>query len=333
MTSLSFASEITYAQAIREALTEEMERDPRVIIMGEDVGVLGGVYRVTKGLFEKFGPARVIDTPISEEGFTGAAIGAAISGLKPVVEIMYADFLPCCSNQIVNLAAKMRYLTAGALKVPVVIRTPLAWHYEFGHGGDHAQTLISQFANVPGLLIVAPSTPYDAKGLLKSSIREERPTIFYESGFLYSTKGNVPSEEYAVQLGKADIKRSGDDVTLVTFSFMIHEALRAAQDLERDGVSVEVIDPRTIVPLDGDTLAKSVEKTGRLVVVDPSHKTCGVGAELLSTIVEKAFDCLDAPPVRVAALDVPIPSTICKLHKLIVPNKDSIVAAVKKLVR
>ena len=321
--------EISLIEALNEALREEMRRDPTVIVMGEDVGVLGGIYRVTSGLLEEFGPERVRDTPISEEGFVGAAIGLAITGFRPVVEIMYADFLANCMNQIVNFAAKMRYMTKGKLKVPIVIRTMIA--HGRGHGGDHSQVPIPWFMNVPGLKIVTPSTPYDAKGLLKSSIRDDSPILFFEPYILYRHKGLVPEEEYTIPLGIADIKRKGEDITIVAISAMVAKALEAAEKLEGEGISVEVIDPRTLVPLDEETIINSVMKTNRLIVVEYSHKRCGVGAEIAATVIEKAFDYLDAPIIRIAAPNVPIPVSPT-LGKLTVPSVEEIVETVRKLV-
>ncbi|OYT52481.1 alpha-ketoacid dehydrogenase subunit beta [Candidatus Bathyarchaeota archaeon ex4484_135] len=320
---------LSMAEAINEALREEMHRDERVILLGEDIGVLGGIYRVTKGLLEEFGPERVIDTPISEEGFVGAAIGLAVMGFRPVVEIMYADFLANCMNQIVNFAAKMRYMSGGQLKVPLVIRTMMA--HGRGHGGDHSQVPIPWFLNVPGLKLVAPSTPYDAKGLLKSAIRDDSPVIYFEPYILYRTRGPVPEGEYTIPLGKADVKREGNDLTVVAISAMVPRALEAAEKLAEEGISVEVIDPRTIVPLDEEAILRAVMKTNRLLIVEYSHKRGGVGAEIAALVVEKAFDYLDAPIMRLASPDVPIPVSP-ELGKLTIPTAEDIMAAAKKLV-
>ena len=320
--------EITYAEALNEALREEMKRDERVIVMGEDVGVFQGVYKVTKGLMDEFGPERVRDTPISEDGFVGTAIGAAITGLKPVVEVMYPDFLPCCMNQLVNHAAKLRYMTGGQLSVPMVVRTAIIQGRS--SGADHAQVLIPLFMHVPGLYVAVPATPYDAKGLLKTAIRETSPTIFFEGAFLYRVKGPVPEEEYTIPFGKADVKRAGKDVTIVAISTTVQMTLNAAQELEKQGISVEVIDPRTLVPLDKEAILNSVKKTGRLVTVENSWKTCGVGAEIAATVMEEIFDYLDAPVLRVATPDIPEPMTP-PLVKLFVPNEEKIIAAVRKL--
>ena len=321
--------EITMVEALNEALREEMRRDDTVIIMGEDVGVLGGLYRVTRGLMDEFGSGRVRDTPISEEGFVGAGIGLAITGFKPVVEIMYSDFLANCMNQIVNFAAKMRYMSRGQLRVPMVIRALIA--HGRGHGGDHSQVPITWFMGVPGLKIVAPSTPYDAKGLLKASIRDDSPVLFFEPYILYRVKGPVPEEEYIIPLGKADVKKEGEDLTIVAVSAMVPRALSAAKALEEEGVSVEVIDPRTVVPLDKQTIVDSVKKTGKLVTVEYSHKRGGVGAEISAIIMEEAFDYLDAPVLRVASPNIPIPVSP-PLGKLTIPDVEDIISTARKII-
>ena len=320
--------EITMIEALNEALREEMRRDDTVIIMGEDVGVLGGLYRVTRGLMDEFGSERVRDTPISEEGFVGAGIGLAITGFKPVVEIMYSDFLANCMNQIVNFAAKMRYMSRGQLRVPMVIRALIA--HGRGHGGDHSQVPITWFMGVPGLKIVAPSTPYDAKGLLKASIRDNSPVLFFEPYILYRVKGPVPEEEYIIPLGKADVKKEGEGLTIVAVSAMVPRALSAAKALEEEGVSVEVIDPRTVVPLDKETIVDSVKKTGKLVTVEYSHKRGGVGAEISAIIMEEAFDYLDAPVLRVASPDIPVPVSP-PLGKLTIPDVEDIISTARKI--
>lgn len=321
--------ELNMIEALREALTEEMQRDSAVVILGEDVGIQGGIYRVTEGLLAKFGPDRVLDTPISEEGFVGAAIGAAITGLRPVVEIMYADFFANCMNQIVNFAAKMRYSSGGQLRVPIVIRSMVG--HGRGHGGDHSQVPMTWFMNVPGLKIVAPASPYDAKGLLKTAIRSDSPSLFFEPHMLYRTKGEVPSEEYTLPFGKADVKRQGNQVTIVAISAMVPRALEAHEKLGEEGIGAEVIDPLTLRPLDIDTIIESVKKTNRLVTVEYSPKTGGIGAEISALVMEKAFDYLDSPVVRVAAPDVPVPVSP-PLEKLTVPSVESIVQAVKSFI-
>lgn len=324
--------EITYVEALNEALREEMRHDERVIVLGEDVQLgysgRGGLFLVTAELMKEFGPERVRDTPISEEGFVGAAIGAAISGFKPVVEIMYADFLLCCMNQIVNVAAKLSYSTGGQLKVPLVIRSMIGQGR--GVGSDHSQVPIAWFMNVPGLKIVVPSTPYDAKGLLKSSIRSSGPVMFFESFLLYRNKGPVPEQEYVIPLGEADIKRKGKDITIVAVSTMVPRALSAAEKLREMGIDAEIVDPRTLVPFDKKTILNSVMKTNRLVIAESDVKTCGIGAEIASLVIEEAFDYLDAPIKRVAAPSIPAPAAPT-LERLTIPDENDIIKAVKEL--
>jgi pyruvate/2-oxoglutarate/acetoin dehydrogenase E1 component len=321
--------ELTYADALREALREEMLRDPRVVLMGEEIGVFEGVYKVTRGLLKEFGPERVRDTPISEAAIAGAAVGAALAGLKPVAEIMYMDFVTICLDQIATNAAKMRFMSGGKLKVPFVLRT----QYSLGrmHGAQHSQFYPSMFFQVPGVKVVLPSTPYDAKGLLKASIREDNPVIFVESGALYRTKGPVPEEEYPLPLSKSDIKRSGDDLTIVAVSRVVGEALAAATKLEEQGVRAEVIDPRTIQPLDSRTIVESVKKTGRLIIASDDVKSGGIGSEIAAVIVEEAFDSLDAPILRVASADMPIPFSP-SLEQSYMPNAQKIIEAAKRLI-
>lgn len=321
--------ELTYAEALRQALREEMLRDPRVILMGEEIGVFEGVYKVTRGLLKEFGPERVRDTPISEAAIAGAAVGAALAGLKPVAEIMYMDFVTICLDQIATNAAKMRFMSGGKLKVPFVLRT----QYSLGrmHGAQHSQFYPSIFFQVPGLTVVLPSTPHDAKGLLKASIREDNPVVFVESGALYRTKGPVPEEEYLLPLGQCDIKRKGDDLTIVAVSRVVGEALTAAAKLEEQGVSAEVIDPRTIQPLDKNTIVESVKKTGRLIIASDDVKSGGIGSEISAIVVEEAFDSLDAPILRVASADMPIPFSP-PLEQAYMPNAQKIMEAAKKLI-
>jgi len=321
--------ELTYADALREALREEMLRDPRVILMGEEIGVFEGVYKVTRGLLKEFGPERVRDTPISEAAIAGAAVGAALAGLRPVAEIMYMDFVTICLDQIATNAAKMRFMSGGKLKVPFVLRT----QYSLGrmHGAQHSQFYPSIFFQVPGLEVVLPSTPYDAKGLLKASIRDENPIVFVESGALYRTKGMVPEEEYVLPLGQCDIKRKGDDVTIVAISRVVGEALAAASKLEEQGVAAEVIDPRTIQPLDLNTIVESVKKTGRLIIASDDVRSGGIGSEIAARVVEEAFDSLDAPILRVASADMPIPFSP-SLEQAYMPSAQKIIDAVKRLV-
>ncbi|MDD3840008.1 MAG: alpha-ketoacid dehydrogenase subunit beta [Clostridia bacterium] len=321
--------EVTYWQALNEALREEMDRDPSVFILGEDVAIYGGAYGVTRGLLEDYGEERVRDTAISEQAITGAAVGAAITGMRPIAEIMYIDFTTIASDQLINQAAKIRYMFGGKAKVPMVLRT------EGGSGrglaAQHSQSLEAMFCGVPGLKVVMPSTPYDAKGLLKAAIREDNPIMFIEHKMLYGTKGMIPEGEYIVPIGLADVKREGKDVTIVAHSRMVLYALEAAEELEKEGISVEVVDTRTLNPLDIDTIAKSVKKTGRVIIAEEGPKTGGVGGEVCAQINENVFDYLDAPIVRVAGKDVVIPRNDF-LEKLAIPGVEDIVEAARNLV-
>jgi len=319
---------ITYRDALREALREEMLRDERIFVMGEDIGEYGGQYKVTEGLVKEFGESRVRDTPISEAGFVGAAVGAALTGMRPVVEIMFNDFLTCCMDQIVNAAAKTKYVHGGGVSVPVVIRTPGGARCG---GPVHSQCLESWFIHVPGLKVVMPSSPYDAKGLLKTAIRDDSPVMFFEHKE-YTIKGEVPEEEYTIPLGRADIKREGSDVTVLATSRNVFRALEAGEELEKQGINIEVLDLRTLVPLDKEAIVDSIKKTKRAVVVEEGVKTGGVGAEIIAVIMENAFDYLDAPVERVAALDAPIPNSM-ELMNQIIPGKGHIVDAIRKLVQ
>jgi len=320
---------IRYVDALNEALREEMHRDERVFLMGEDIALYGGAYQVTRGLYKEFGLDRVRDTPISEAAIAGAAAGAAMTGLRPVAEIMYIDFSTIAMDQIVNIAAKNRYMFGGKSKVPVVYRTQGGAGR--GIAAHHSQSLEAWYMHVPGIFVVMPSTPFDAKGLLKTCIRDDNPVMFIEHKMLYGTVGEVPEQEYTVPLGVADIKREGTDVTIVAYSRMVLFALEAAEELAEEGISVEVIDPRTLKPLDIDTIISSVKKTNRAVVVYEGYRTCGVGAEIATLIMEKAFDYLDAPVVRVAGEDVPIPMSPV-LEEAAIPSKEKIVEAVKKVI-
>jgi len=321
--------EMTLGEAICEALAEELSRDPAVFIMGEDIGRAGGVFMVTKGLYEEFGKDRVMDTPIEEAGIVGLAVGAAMTGMRPIVELMFSDFLPLAMEQLINQAAKMHYMTAGQAKVPMVLRASLGTGR--GAAAQHSQSLHALVAHIPGLKVVMPSTPYDAKGLLKAAIRDDNPVIFLEHKMCYNTvKGPVPTQEYLLPLGVADVKREGQDVTLVAISRMVHVALAAAETLARDGISAEVIDPRTIRPLDKATLLKSAMKTGRAVVIDEGHLSYGVTAEIAALIADEAFDYLDAPVKRVAAMDTPVPMAPI-LEVATIPNEQQVVATVKAL--
>jgi pyruvate/2-oxoglutarate/acetoin dehydrogenase E1 component len=321
--------ELTYADALREAMREEMLRDPDVILLGVEIGVFQGVYRVTRGLLEEFGPERVRDTPISEAAIAGAAIGLALAGLKPVAEIMYMDFLPISMDQLATQAAKMRFMSGGQLKIPMVLRT----QYSLGrqHGAQHSQFTPSWFLQVPGLKVVLPGTPYDAKGLLKSAIRDPNPVLFVESALLYRTKEPVPEEEYTIPLGQASVKRKGDDVTIVGVSRMVGEALAAAKKLDANGISAEVIDIRTLQPLDLNTIVESVKKTSRLIVACDDIKTGGVCSEISAAVIEAAFDYLDAPIMRVACPETPVPFSP-PLEQMYMPSADTIVQTVDQIV-
>jgi pyruvate/2-oxoglutarate/acetoin dehydrogenase E1 component len=320
--------EITMAEALNEALHAEMQRDARVFVLGEDVGLIGGIFGVTRGLREKFGEDRVRDTPISEATFLGAGVGAAIAGLRPIVEIQIFDFIAMTMDQVVNQAAKFRYMLGGRPTVPLVIRGPQGGGIRLA--AQHSQSLEAWFVHVPGLVVIAPSTPYDAKGLLAAAIREDNPVIFLEHKALYAVKGPVPAESYALPLGQADVKRGGSDVTLVATQAMVARALAAAAELEKDGISVEVIDPRTLVPLDEATILASVTKTGRLVIAHEAVKRGGWGAELAALVAERVVDALDAPIVRVAARNVPMPYND-SLERATIPTQQDIAAAVRGL--
>jgi pyruvate dehydrogenase E1 component beta subunit len=320
---------ITMREALNQALREEMLRDENVFLMGEEVAAYQGAYKVTKGLLEELGPKRVIDTPITELGFAGLGVGAAMAGLRPIVEFMTFNFSILATDQIINSAAKMLYMSGGQFKIPIVFRGPGGSAFQVS--SQHSQALESWFAYFPGLKVVMPSTPADAKGLLKSSIRDDDPVIFIEQERMYGNKGEVPEdEEFTIPLGIADIKREGTDATIVARSLMVPAALKAAEALEKQGVSCEVIDPRTIRPLDIDTIVESVKKTNRVVVAEESHPFCGVGAEISSEIMERAFDYLDAPVKRVSAADVPMPYAK-NLENLAIPTVDQIVAAVREV--
>jgi len=320
---------VRYVDALNEALREEMRRDERVFLMGEDIALYGGAYQVTRHLYKEFGLERVRDTPISEAAIAGAAAGAAMTGLRPVAEIMYIDFSTIAMDQIVNIAAKNRYMFGGKSKVPVVYRTQGGAGR--GIAAHHSQSLEAWYVHVPGIFVVMPSTPFDAKGLLKTCIRDDNPVIFIEHKMLYGTEGEIPEQEYTVPLGVADVKREGTDVTIIAYSRMVLFALEAAEELAEEGISAEVIDPRTLKPLDIDTIINSVKKTNRAVVVYEGYRTCGVGAEIATLIMEKAFDYLDAPVVRVAGEDVPIPMSPV-LEEAAIPSKEKIVEAVKKII-
>jgi pyruvate dehydrogenase E1 component beta subunit len=320
---------VTMREALNQALREEMLRDKDVFLMGEEVGEYQGAYKVTKGLLEELGPQRVIDTPITELGFAGLGVGAAMAGLRPIVEFMTFNFSILATDQIINSAAKMLYMSGGQFKIPIVFRGPGGSAYQVS--SQHSQALESWFAYFPGLKVVMPSTPGDAKGLLKSAIRDDDPVIFIEQERMYGQKGEVSDDpEFTIPLGVADIKREGTDATIVARSLMVPIALKAAEILQEQGVSCEVIDPRTIRPLDIGTIIESVKKTNRVVVAEESHPFCGVAAEISSEINERAFDYLDAPVKRVSGADVPMPYAK-NLEDLAIPNVDRIVAAVREV--
>jgi pyruvate/2-oxoglutarate/acetoin dehydrogenase E1 component len=324
--------QLTYAEALNEALREEMRRDPAVFVMGEDVAGWGGggVFGVTRGLVEEFGAERVRDTPISEEAIAAVAVGSAATGSRPVAEIMYVDFIGLAMEPIVNQAAKLRYMFGGKARVPLVIRAQEGAGR--GNAAQHSQSLEAWFCHIPGLKVVTPSTPVDAKGLLKSAIRDDNPVIFLEHKVLYFSKGPVPEGEYTMPLGVADIKREGRDVTIVGIHTMVGKALKAADELAQEGIDVEVIDPRTLVPLDTNAIVESVKKTGRLIVSHEAYTRGGYAAEIISEVIEAAFDYLDAPPLRVCARDVPVPYSAV-LETAALPQVENLVATARALVR
>ena len=321
--------DMTYSEAIRSAIRHEMQKDERVFVMGEDVGVYGGIFGVTRGLYDEFGAERVRDTAISEAAIAGAAIGAAVTGMRPIAEIMFIDFTTLAIDQIVNQAAKMRYIFGGKATVPMVIRTPTGTGGR-GAAAQHSQSLEAWFAHVPGLKVVLPSCPYDAKGLMTSSIKDNNPVIFIEHKSLYGVSAPVPVDEYTIPLSSGDVKHEGEDVTIIATSLMVPKSLKAAAELAKEGISVEVVDPRTIYPLDKQTIINSVIKTNRAVVVHEACKTGGFGGEIAAVIMEEAFDYLDAPVVRCAGLDVPIPFSPI-LEKEVIPDEKKIADAVRSL--
>jgi pyruvate/2-oxoglutarate/acetoin dehydrogenase E1 component len=320
--------EITFSEAIREALAEELRRDPRVFIIGEDVAEAGTPFKVLSGLVEEFGKERIIDSPISEPGFTGMGVGAAMTGMRPVVDIMFGDFLTLSMDQIVNQAAKVHYMSGGKLKAPIVFRTTMGATRR--SAAQHSQSLQAWVSHVPGLKVVMPSTPYDAKGLLKTAIRDENPVVFIEDKLMYKMKGPVPAEEYLIPFGVADIKLKGNDITLVATSSMVQVALGAADKLKEIGISAEVIDPRTTWPLDKQTMIDSARKTSRVIVIDEGYEQYGVTAELASVIADGAFYYLDAPVKRMGAMNVPIPFSPA-LEDLTVPTEETVFQMAKSL--
>src|SRR5450756_927376 len=297
--------EMTYAEAFREGLAEEMRRDPTVFVMGEEVGVAGGTFKSFDGMFAEFGPNRVVDTPITEESFTGLGVGAAMTGMRPVIDLMFGDFITMAMDPVVNQAAKLYYMTGGQVTVPMVIHTTMGAGR--ASAAQHSQSLHAWFAHIPGLRVVLPSTPHDVKGLIKTAVRYNGPCLFYDDKMEYKRKGMVPQDEYLIPFGVADIKREGTDVTVVATSSMVHVALEAAEMLAREGISLEVVDPRTVSPLDIDTIVRSVKKTHRALVIDEAYRGFGTTAEIAAQIGELAFDFLDAPVKRYGAMDVPVP--------------------------
>lgn len=320
---------LTFAQALNEALKQEMRRDPAIYVAGEDVGIYGGIFGVTAGLLQEFGEERVRDTPITESAIIGSAVGAAAAGLRPVVELMFIDFIGVALDQLYNQAAKMKFMFGGKARLPLVVRTTC------GAGmcaaAQHSQSLEAWFMHIPGLKVAVPSTPYDAKGLLISAIRDDNPVMFIEHKMLYGTEGEVPEEPYTIPFGQADVKREGTDVTVVATMAMVHKALAAAADLAKDGVSAEVIDPRTLTPLDVETIVNSVKKTHHLVVVHEAVKQAGAGAEIAASVAEEAFDYLDAPIKRIGAPFTPVPFSPV-LEQAFIPSAEQIVAAVREVV-
>ncbi|MCH4825419.1 alpha-ketoacid dehydrogenase subunit beta [Planococcus halocryophilus] len=320
--------ELTYLEAVREAMSQEMRTNEDVFILGEDIGVYGGAFGVTRGMIEEFGPERIRNTPISEAAISGTAVGAALTGMRPILELQFSDFMTIAMDNMVNQAAKIRYMYGGKGKVPMVLRTPAG--SGTGAAAQHSQSLEAWMAHIPGLKVVQPSTAYDAKGLLKAAMDDDNPVIFYEHKLCYRTTSDVPEEVYSIPLGKADIKKQGTDVTIVATAIMVHKSLEAAEELEKQGIHAEVIDPRTLVPLDIETIVQSVKKTGRLVVVHEAVKRGGFGGEIASLIAEsEAFDYLDAPIKRLGGKAVPIPYNP-ELEKATIPGVSDIIEAAKE---
>jgi pyruvate/2-oxoglutarate/acetoin dehydrogenase E1 component len=317
--------EIRYINGINDAIREEMERDEDIFLIGEDVGIPGGSFGATRKLYDQFGPERVVDSPISEAGIMGLAAGAAACGLRPIVEIMFMDFMTVCMDGIVNQIAKMRYMFGSQYKMPIVIRSPAGGG--LGAGPQHSQCLEAWFAHVPGLKVVMPATPYDVKGLMKSAIRDDNPVIVVENKALHGMKGTVPEDEYLVPIGQAEVKREGKDVTVVATSRMVHETLKAADSLSEEGIEIEVVDLMSISPWDKETVFKSIEKTHRLVIAHEAVKSFGIGAEISATVAEERMDEMDAPIMRIGAPFVPVPFS---LEKCYLPNANNVIEAVKQ---
>src|SRR6202521_3207649 len=321
---------LSMAEAVREALAQEMRRDDRVFVMGEDVAEAGTPFKVLSGLVQEFGPERVMDTPISEPGFTGIGLGAALTGMRPVVDIMFGDFLFLDLDQIAHQAAKVHYMSGGKLKAPIVIRTTMGATRR--SAAQHSQSLHALVSHIPGLKVALPSTPYDAKGLMKTAIRDDNPVVIFEDKMMYTVKGPVPEDDYTIPFGQADVKRSGEDITLVATSSMVYVALAAADLLAKEGISADVIDPRTTVPLDVETLVRSAMKTGHAIVIDEGYQSYGVTGEIASHISDGAFYQLDAPVKRMGAMDVPIPFSPA-LEDLTVPTAEKVAELAVKLCR
>lgn len=323
--------EITYANAIKDAISEEMRRDESVFMMGEDIGVYRGAFGVSGGMLEEFGPERIMDTPISETGFVGAAIGAAVSGMRPIAELMFSDFVSVCWDMVLNQAPKLRYMFGGKSCVPMVLRA--ASGGGTGAAAQHSQSLEAMYCHIPGLKVVVPATPYDAKGLMKAAIRDNNPVVVLEQKLLYRTKGMVPEEDYVIPIGKADIKREGSDCTIVTYGRMVQMSLAAAEKLAEEGIEAEVVDLRTLLPMDKEAIIESVKKTKHLIIVHEAVKTGGLGGEIAASVMEsEAYAYLDAPIQRLGCDDVPMP--FCPiLEKHVLPDEDKIIEAVKEAVK
>ena len=324
----SLEKEITFGEAVKQGIAEEMRRDENIIMLGEDVGSAGGVFKILVGLREEFGDERIIDTPIAEAGYVGLAVGAALTGMRPIAEIMFGDFIALAMDQIVNQAAKLRYMSGGQAKVPLTIRATMGAGRS--SAAQHSQSLHAWASHVPGLKVALPSTPKDAIGLFKTAVRDENPVIVFEDKMMYAVKGTIPEVVDPIPFGEADIKRPGTDVTLIATSSMVLVALAAAEELASEGISCEVIDPRTMVPLDRDTLIESVSRTGRAVIIDEGCQSFGVTAELASVVYDGAFDFLDAPILRLGAMDVPVPFSK-PLEDVTIPNEQSVIKAVKSI--
>ena len=322
-------TEKTFLEAIRDSMAEEMRKDPNVILIGEDIGVYGGAFTVTKGMLDEFGPDRIINTPMSEAAIVGCAIGTSMTGMRPIVEIMFMDFMTLTMDQLTNHAAKFSYIYGGGVKVPIIIRTPAGAGR--GYGASHSQSLESWFMHIPGMKVVIPSTPYDAKGLMKSCLKTSSPVLFIENKLLYSKKGEVPDNYYEVPIGKADVKRKGSDITIITYGRMVDMALEQAAEASAAGIDIEVIDLRSILPFDRETIIESTKKTGKVIIIEEDTKTGGVGAEISASICESAFEFLRAPIRRIACEDIPIP--YCKnLETAALPSKGKIMDEVLYLI-